>query len=1121
MPQQEIKKFFDNGIDADSAEHLVPPNSFISGQNVRIGGSTDLGGVGYIESILENTEKFHTVASTGTNTTIGFAADDENGWIAKFNHNDAGWHGIFLYVIESDTWYTMLLDQDVTDGLNFEVNELIHSARIENGCLYWVNGLINEPRRIDIRAAVNLYTPGTFSGVDAYTSPIAQSVIRWIRRQPGLPLSGTKSEASAYINNFIKDDGFWFSYRYIYRNYEVSTLSAWSLLFNYNQADETYNYINLEVPFEETIEQDVLQVDLVVKYASSGKSFIVKSWNREVAADEADIDAHNAGSTELYYDFANDITGIALDDAYAVKPYDSLPIYAQTIEIARNRAFMLNYTLGYDTPLTSSLVAGAQIEDDATLTGQWILIEYNSGASQHYFLDLGSLGYYDATIQPSPPPYPSTYAYGNMTLVAIGPANFALYILANYTFWINGIQSVGEYAEITGGPPVPGISGDTVFKSGATYLTSVSFFDHSGRKCGITTPPVKVNIPERDYGTVSYATGINWSLSNVSATTEIPDWAYYYSVNITKCLTTRFFLTARAKNITYATKDADGEYVFNTTGFDITNNGVAVDFTLLNGYGMGYTFTEGDLIKVYIDGDPLYTLAIIGQEGVWLICELQNLGTLGNLATPKTDVLFEIFTPYKPSTSEPHYEVAQIYTITDPTTVSRVYSEVAGTILGDVTLLTREDGAADEYLTENMSPSDKFYTRWNTYAGRPNFVDTIGQQVKTNDIAYSDRLIAGTKTNGLSTFEALNTKDIPLECGDGTKLQVADKISEQGNIMLAICANETVSLYLSEAQLLGSSGNAFLAQSSDVIGTVNVLQGSFGSLNPESVVVLRGRVFFYSLIKGCFVAYSNNGLFPVSNYGLRRVAHLFSQAYAALSQSEIEDLGSRPFVFGGVDPYHLEVYWSIPATTATPPKGYLEDYVSPDEPVIYPYDIYDGTAKVLVFKPNQDRWAAPHSYETEYFIDIRDFLFSAKNGSMYQHNYDNGTDETYGKWYGTEVTSDIGFIVNEEPNIVKQFVTLSVEGNMQPSWTHQRCELPFVQSADLVDEWIDREGVLYSQINRDRLSPNVTGTFDEKAYTGDVMRGQWLKVYARFTTRELLQIRFFNVGFSPSLGHKT
>lgn len=1126
--QQIFKKLLNNGVDADSAEFLVPPNSFISGNDVRIGGTTDFGGVGYIETILENAEKFHALPSGGNNTRIGFAADDENGWVAKFNYNDAGFHGIYLYSLYLETWYDLLLEADVTGGLGFEKNELIHSARIENGVLYWCNSDTSEPRKLNIKSAVNLYTPGVFPEDYAYTSPISQNTLYWIRKQPALPITASKFDDSGLSNNFIKDEGFWFYWRYIYRDYEISTLSAASELLNYNSIDQVFNSISVELPLGEYIEQDVLQVDVVVKLASSGKLFVIKSWNKNIPIDAADIALHNAGSNNLDFEFANDYTGIALDDAYSVKPYDSLPIYAQTIEIARNRAFMLNYTLGYDTPIETSLTVEANVENDsATATGRWVSITYNSGANIYYFLDVQGLasgnGYYD-TLSPSTPPFPATIAFADLVLVASGPANFALYILANFSGWIGGMPYTGDTSEITGSPPVAGLSGSEALKSGATYQISIHFLDHAGRKCGIlTNNDLKIEVADREYDQVDYTTGINWTLSNDAATDEIPIWASYYSINITKCLTTRFFLQSRVKNITYATKDADNAYVFNTTAYAANLNGVAIDTTLLNSYGMGYTYTEGDLVNVYIDGDPtVYKLSIVGQEGKWIICELQDLGTLGNLAGAKTDVLFQPFTPYRPSVSEPFYEVAQIYKITNPGTSSREYSTLAGTIGGDITLLTRNDGSAD-YLTENMSPNDKFPYRWNTDSGRPNFIDTIGQETKTNEIAYSDILIQGTRTNGLSTFEALNTKPIPIECGDGIKLQVADKISEQGNIMLALCVNETVSCYLSEAQLLGSTGNAFLAQAADVIGTINVLQGSYGTLNPESVVPLRGQVYFYCLIKGCFVRYANNGLFPVSDYGMRRVSHLFSQAYAALTVSEIEALGSRPFVFGGVDPYHMEVYWSIPRTTENPPKGYLEDYVSPDLPVIYPYDIYDGRAKVLVFKPQQDRWAAPHNYETEGFIDVRDYLFSAKNGAMYQHNYDNGTDDTYCKWYGESIQPAIGLIINEEPNILKEYLTLSIEGNtIQPTWVHHRTELPNVQSTDNT-EWRNREGVLYEKygILRDRLSPNVSGTFDDKLYTGDRMIGQWLKVYVQWTTNQLLQIRFINVGAIVYSGQKT
>jgi hypothetical protein len=107
------------------------------------------------------------------------------------------------------------------------------------------------------------------------------------------------------------------------------------------------------------------------------------------------------------------------------------------------------------------------------------------------------------------------------------------------------------------------------------------------------------------------------------------------------------------------------------------------------------------------------------------------------------------------------------------------------------------------------------------------------------------------------------------------------------------------------------------------------------------------------------------------------------------------------------------------------------------------------------------------------------------------------------------------------PNIMKEILTLSQEGNIQPTHTIVLTEYPNLQISDIVDEWVNRESILYASVLRDRLSPNCSGTYDEKLYKGDEMRGQWAKIYVQYTTSALMQIRFYNCGFIKSLGHTT
>lgn len=1127
------KHSFDGGMNGDDNPRLLPQNVMLNCMNSRMA-VTELGRNYRIESIPGTTLIPNIVRPPyGVDQTIGTAQDEDDGGIVFFNYNTFNDHGIYYFSPSANKIYALLYDSQIIGGLGFSKNSLIHSARVENGNVYWCDSTNNEPRRLNIKASINMNLPGTFPTVTPYKVSMNQSVIRWIRRQPGLILTASKNTNSSYNNNFIKNEAFQFSWRYIYRDYEISTLSGLSTLVNYNLSSDTFNYVTITAPLGEFIDQDVIQVDFVVKYLNGGKSFIFKSWNATIVADAAAIYNHDYNSIPLSVDFYNDILGIALDDAYSVKPFDSLPIYAQTIEMARFRSFMANYTIGYDTPTISSLTAAAKISSTATLTGQWVKIDYNSGANSHYFLDLGSLGYFDVISQPSPPPYPSSEAYAGLTLVAVGPANFALYILGSglYPNWINGIQEPGDSATITGGPPIPGIAGTTCFKSGASYQVSIAFLDHSGRKCGILTNPLlKINSGERTYDQLEYTTGINWSLSNANAVNEIPDWAYYYSINITKCLTTRYFLQARGKNITYATKDTDGSYLFNTSAYATTLNGVAIDITSLNSFGQGYTFSDGDLVKVYIDSvSTVYNLSIVAQDGNWIICELQNLGALGNTGSPKTNFLFEIYTPYKASTSEPNYETT-IYTITNPATGSRQYSTLAGTISGDITVLTRNDGTND-YLTEDMSPNDKFFGQWNTSTGRPNFIDTIGQVVKTNTIAYSNTLIQGTKTNGLSTFDALDTKDISLECGDISKLQVANKISdEQGTIMLAICQHQTASCYLGEVQLVGSEQNAFVAQAAGVIGTVNILQGSYGTINAESAFEYLGLVFFVDLYNGVFVQYSNNGLEPVSRYKMSRFFKKYSKDYLDASMNNLDNINGFHHLRGCVDPFTKEALITLPALIYNNYASILPSYTSVPSyatSIISRFDVYDQLGKVMSFQFEENKWGNDYEALPEWSEFLQNQLYTFKNGNLYINNSDT---INWNRWYGVNYPVRICVTANVNPSLLKDLADIAIESSAVPNFSVAMANYPDVQITDLASTdtdangnpvWSNQQGNFYASWFRDRLSPNSVGTADEKLYLGDELTDIAIFVMCEWQQySELFFCDYINIGWQPSKGQQ-
>lgn len=1123
MNQQERKYFGDkNGrLNADDAPFALAPNEWINAENIR-SLTTDDGETSVIESI-GGTLLLSEPQPSIVFLTVGQIADPANNRFLKFLYNTTGNdHKITCVYLTHNTYFKyefdVLLSSQVTGGLNFQKNTIIHSGFVINGLLYWCEGTSNEPRRIDIDAALNLNNPGMFFNYRSYSTPIDASVIRWIRRQPGLPPTITKANNS-YPNNFIQNDAFEFSYFYTYVNNEQSTPSAKSLLAPYNQTSQNYNYISVVIPFGESIQQDVQMVSIIAYYYNENAYFIIKQWDKSNPSDLAEIEAHNAQTTALTYNFYNDFTGISVAQTVAEKEFDVVPIYANTCANAINRAFFANEINGYTTPLFTSLTAGFKTSTDGTLTAQWVIVIYNHGSSTHYFLDMGTYGFFDITPQPLPPPYPSTEAYADMTYIAAGAADWAVYVAAHYPGWINGLQYPGYSATITGGPPVPGLTGTTCFKTGATYQVSIEFLDHSGRKCGIlTNDTLKIANADRTYDTLTYSTAIQWTLNNTNALLEIPEWAYYYSINVTKCLTTRFFLQARAKNVTYVTKDASGNYVFNTSTYAATGlYGVGINIGNLFNYGMGYVLQPGDLVKLYISGSPLYILSVKDQSGDWLICQTLNVGTIGTTGAPLTTALFQIYTPYKPSTTEPYYEVGNIFPVTNPGTDLREYSTVGGSLGGDVTLLTRNDGSAD-YLTENMSPNDTYYMNWFDNSGRPNFIDTIGQTIEPDTYSWSNTFIQGTKTNGLSTFDALGTGELSQEAGAISKLQITSKVANQlGIVMLAICEQQTASMYLGEVQQYGSTGTQQnIVTTVNIVGTINILKGSYGTINPESIIEFRGEVYWLDMLNGKVIQYSINGL-DVVTYKMERFWKNWCAKFLSMTSDEIETMGGRPFVFGGIDPYHREILFSLPQLDTQPPNGYLPDYPS----TIYPFDILDYQAKTVVYKLGRaeapPHWQGSYKFYSESFINLGNNLYSSRYGLSYLHNQSNN----YCNFYGVQEKARIMFISNAFPNVPKVYNNIGVQPvSLTPTLTYFYNNIPVQQASDLVDfDYNNLEGVNYATLYRNKLIPTFDGFVTTGLLTGEKMRNSAMYIMLEFSpTSTPLELSFVNIGFVPSAG---
>jgi len=1147
MQQQKEIKFFGNPqsghLDGDSAGFSLPPDAWVNMENCRTG-TTDDGVINTVESVGSTVLKSAPQPSV-TFIQIGKEEDHANVRILYFLynvHNSA--HKIVCYYPIGETFYDVLLSSQVTGGLNFNKNFLIHSARIVNGMLYWVDGTNSQPRKINIDSGIKMNDPSFSTNAEPYVAPLAFSEITLIKSPPAFAPNITKAEDVSFTNNFIYNQSFQFAYQFVYYDNETTVPGTYSAGSRISVPTDDYNYISVVMDGLQTIPGTVRMVNLIVRIGNTNNATVVKTWDKEVADEAVEIENQNSSAEQLTFNFYNNITGQTLDPAEVLNPFSNVPIYAWALETARNRLFLGNFTSGYNTPGSTSLEVTASISgisgvtaivkpvlqvrvkvgvpgpnNDYVYAAWYVQMLATDGVTPGYYLingtEMTALNQPNLESDPVLPAPPASTSIAGLTFkgatqrevtdaaAAPIPPNTneaGAFYSSSYTISITGITSTT----------------DSVYKSKSTYKVGIQFFDFAMRYIGgvVTNDPLVVSIAERNFAYSTATRSLIWTLSNAAASVEIPEEAYYYTIVRTLNLTTRFFVDAFTEDAKYATKDVDGNYVFTNNIYMPAVVGIGLPTTSLVQAGLGYSFTDGDVAVIIDNANNVYQLPVVTQSGDYIVVKAQDIGNLSTLS-----IIYEIYTPYQTSEQEPFFPTGSLYAVTNPGESNRQYS-VTTDVLEPDTYTIQRSFDADTYVAEAMSPNDLFYQIWYNDGGKPTFITKLGQVVKEGFFTWSDTYIPGTAINGLSSFNPFNQTNVPEDCGAIEKLILTSKVQSEGTVMLAVCAIETTSIYLGETQILDNTGvTQFFSGSSGVVGTINILKGSYGTSNPESVFEFRGNVFWVDVSNGKVIQYSANGLFPISNYKMTRFWKQFCDLYANTTVEEIEALGGRPFIFTTVDPHHMELLISIPKLSATPPRGYLPDYPA----TIYPFDIWDAQGKTIVYKLDNGttppHWQGAHAFNPEGFATMDNDLYGFKNGQLYKHN----STTSFNEFYGVQYRSKIMFVSNMLPKTPKVYNSISVESNMKPLLTYGYSATPYQQSTDLVDnDYNDLEGVYYSTFRRNKLVPTAAGYTVDGLLTGERIRTAALNIMLEFlVTNTPVELRFVNIVFSTSLGHKT
>lgn len=955
-----------------------------------------------------------------------------------------------------------------------------------------------------------------------------------------------KSTDSSVALNLIGDKYFQFAYQYVYQNNEISVLSPYSTLCPANLSTQNFNKVAVSIPVSETIPDSVKTIKFAVRIGNNTAFQYIGS-----------IDKVNGSFPSTSIDFYNSVYGGVVEVDYEINEY-SVPITAKSVEFIKNRLWIGNLVEGYDIPLLPSMqVAVSSLETQNVgdpiyqynTTFNYVKkytykVIDNGNGTETWYID-GSFGslvenqfdkVYQGTnqannksisgkrISASPILVNGILAYeitnSNYSLngdIPFGSAYGSLVPVGSQTTFTQPLSGIGTrtyYSYRIGDPftdtlrtfvqagDFTAFSGQKTFTNNSAYRVGLVYKDSDGRSSGV----VLANSEIRTSSTV-YSNRITaeWTLPVdpvINSVNVIPSWAKSYHIVLSKNLTKSFFFEARSARINYY-KDS----TLSTT-YAVDNTGIKIDITpVLNG-GLAYSFENGDRVVIYKpDGTNTYNLPIKEFTSGNIVISNTNIGTLSGQT-----IIIEVYRPQVSTDDVLYYEIGQGYAINDPGTSTRSFSTTTGSITGDTYNFLRDtyfyNGttyvvSGGQTLFKQMSLDIKSAI-WNTDGGKIYVVSDKNQIIRPYTFRHSGTFIDGTEVNGLSEFYSADEANVPYENGEIMKLKSANRTASEGTVLLAICRERVASIYVGESRLNINSETNFLVTGSQVIGEVNTLQGWYGTNHPSSVFDDGKNVYWFSQTRRSFVRYSQNGIFPISDF---KVGDFFNDL------SEKDKTTDSTFVCGGYFPFYdiimVTVNHSLSYNLTPGAENSLE--------------------KTISYSDANQAWVSFHSIIPDYYFDIADKMFTIQGGTLYRHD----NNVAFGSYAGQKHFTRIKFPVNNNPLVPKVWKTVTMYGSPKfygwPGTGYQ--ELSTSNDTSLSLKLTNQEGSAFSQMTTVLMSEMKVYEsviyapigFDENSpggfTNGEDMLSTTLNVEMKFKSDDFRYLTLVNVGFIPSMGH--
>jgi hypothetical protein len=1045
----EIKKTFLRGrMNKDLDERLMPDGEYRDALNIQVS-STEDSDAGTAQNIRGNKllKDLSTTTLFGANAKcVGKIADEENNRFYWFIKGSAK-QGIIEYNTTTNAIKPVVID--LTGAiLNFPDYEITGIVIIDRN-LAWTDGYDNtnsavgsEPKIIDIDEFVtyNTYTTLSYSATTKIgNNDITEEDITVIKKKPiAAPIVAiTKHTSDPSDKSLFEDKFVRFAYRWRFKNGQYSVISPFTnALF---EPDTTKGY-DLEEGYNNRMLNYISQIRLT--------GFDITPSN----LDSIDVIYKESNNSNIYiYKTITDVSSaitldITKESVYSIVPekqlfrqYDNVPYRAKALETVGNRLVFGNYIDGIEL---------GNYDPD-----------FNQGGSETKFV--AKTGTDIKTIKSN-----RTYQlgiafedeYGRQTPVISNDSGLIKRAAA-------GGVPVGLQIKMGGSKPLDVDNRITHYKyyikdSSAEYYNLIvdnAYVDTQDSSfVWIAFPSYEVNKIKED-DEIILKRKADGSKSADFNTFKVLDISESAPVNTTVNEKKKGVFFVKIKNSTYlqnSLTSLQGAGGFSQVVEPIDESDPPVDALLL---GTAINDDENQAIDFYYKDGVVYekerqkqtnepvtlkqgsatTISCSGTSsppsGNWYKSsdDVPSSTTLG--AAGVTEIFYQVEGPdiirrafiCYGSSSAPTPPLPAIFETVPDENILDIYYEISDSIpitnyghntpnpINWYNAFDFADGVESNRIRDDFN--EEFIS---TQVKASTTIDSpFKQKTNKSGLIYSGLYNSRNDVNNLNEFNTGEkiTKELNTEYGSIQKLHA------RNTDLIAFCEDKVLRVLANKDALFNADGNVNLVSTNNVLGQAVPYGGEYGiSKDPESFATNGSRIYFSDKSRNAILRLSNDGLTVISNKGMKSY-------FRSLLNAQV-----LPIV-GTFDAYSDQ---------------YIISFDNADVDKI----------ESISFKEDVDGWVSRLGFVIKAGLSINGELYSFNSGNLYQHHHPGVVRNLF---YGTQYSSGIQIIMNDEPSAVKNFKTIYYEGSQAKSSSKEGWHVDTIETdlqSGKIIEFKDKEG---------------------------------------------------------------